>query len=118
MKAVAKIATIIGMVGSVIGGIALFAAELAGAGIVVIVLGCLFSWIGSLALYGFGELIEQVEKISYNTEKPPVSLVKNVEQEKTVKHIVAQSSKKTCPCCSHEVAQSDTVCKHCGQKLV
>lgn len=37
-------------------------------GIPVIVLGCLFSWIGSLFIYGFGQLIENTDVIRYNTQ--------------------------------------------------
>lgn len=38
-------------------------------GIVIIIIGCLSSWIGSFFAYGFGQLIENSEEIKKNTSK-------------------------------------------------
>ncbi len=38
------------------------------AGIIIIVLGCLGSWVGSFFAYGFGQLIENTDAIRSNTE--------------------------------------------------
>lgn len=38
-------------------------------GIVVIVFGCLMSWIGSFFAYGFGQLIENTDEIRKNTSR-------------------------------------------------
>lgn len=38
-------------------------------GIVIIIIGCLSSWIGSFFTYGFGQLIENSEEIKKNTSK-------------------------------------------------
>lgn len=39
-------------------------------GSIIIIIGSLASWLGSLCLYGFGELIEKVTVISENTRIP------------------------------------------------
>ncbi len=45
-------------------------------GLFVVLLGCLFSWVGSFCLYGFGELIEQITQIAENTK--PISVKKDI----------------------------------------
>ena len=63
IKAVAKIVTWIGIICSVLAGIGTGMAANNVAvgiisGIIVAVVGAVASWIGSLALYGFGQLVE------------------------------------------------------------
>lgn len=78
IKVLAKISCWLGMLGSVVVAIALFAASsnayrseeqttMIIAGIIVLIGGNLASWIGSFKLYGYGELIEQTTKIAYYT---------------------------------------------------
>ena len=57
IKAVAQVLTWIGIIGSVIGGLSMMNANFI-IGILTAVVGSLLSWVGSLALYGFGELVE------------------------------------------------------------
>ena len=57
IKAVAQVLTWIGIIGSVIGGLSMTSANFL-VGILIAVVGALLSWVGSLALYGFGELVE------------------------------------------------------------
>ncbi len=83
IKTLAKVLCWIGIVLSVITGIA---AMLSGnstitingnyavvspviSGIIVIIFGCLASWIGSFFAYGFGQLIENTDEIKKNTAK-------------------------------------------------
>ena len=80
----AKVLCWIGIILSVISGIAIMAGAASyntygyssssgGAniivGIITIVLGCLFSWIGSFFTYGFGQLIENTDYIRSNTQR-------------------------------------------------
>ncbi|MBE5787681.1 MAG: hypothetical protein E7324_09105, partial [Clostridiales bacterium] len=63
IKKLAVIVCWLGIVGSVIGAIALWASsnrynDMTGIGFAVLIGGCLFSWIGSFATYAFGELVE------------------------------------------------------------
>lgn len=77
IKVLAKVICWIGIILSVIGGIAIIAGGNAVrsygytygtggttlTGILVIVLGALGSWVGSLTLYGFGELVDRAMSI-------------------------------------------------------
>ena len=81
IKALAKILCWIGIVLSVISGIAAIAAGSSpvrvngsytyvsgpAVGITIIIFGCLASWIGSFFAYGFGQLIENTDEIRKNT---------------------------------------------------
>ena len=62
IKKIAEIYTILGIVVSVIWGITTMAISGIG-GLLVIVIGCLASWIGSFLLYGFGQLVENSDKL-------------------------------------------------------
>ena len=65
IKTLAKVLTVIGMILSIIWGIVEteFSVE---TGFAIIALGCLFSWVGSFLLYGFGELIDNTKEIANN----------------------------------------------------
>ncbi len=83
IKALAKVLCWIGIVLSVITGIAVMASGNSNitingsyaivspivSGIIVIVIGCLISWISSFFAYGFGQLIENTDEIRKNTSK-------------------------------------------------
>lgn len=58
LKTLAVVYSVIGIVASVIGCIALFATELVGAGFLVLIFGPIFSVITSYGLYAYGELTE------------------------------------------------------------
>ena len=83
IKVLAKVLCGIGIILSIISGIAVMASgnnrvAINGTyaiispviiGIVVIVFGCLMSWIGSFFAYGFGQLIENTDEIRKNTSR-------------------------------------------------
>lgn len=79
IKGVAQTFTVIGIIISVLLFIVLMipAGEAAREGsgtelifpFVVLIIGCLFSWLSSLVLYGFGQLIENTDTIARNIEK-------------------------------------------------
>ena len=61
IKTLAKVVCWIGIIGSVIAGIAMIATMGSVgvlSGLLTIVLGALLSWVGSFVLYGFGEMVE------------------------------------------------------------
>ena len=65
IKAVARVFCWVDIVLSLIVGIVMFAlSNLGGIGFVIIIVGCLGSWIGSFFTYGFGELIEKTTEIA------------------------------------------------------
>ena len=84
IKTLAKILCWVGIVLSVLSGVILMAsggesritvngsyAEVSPVlgGILIIVIGCLASWIGSFFAYGFGQLIENSDEIRMNTAR-------------------------------------------------
>ncbi len=81
IKAVAKVAAWLGIIASVVSGITMMSAgnlysygiDFGGLGVIggilVIVVGSVIAWLSSLALYGFGELIERTAEIAENTRR-------------------------------------------------
>ena len=68
IKKLAVILCILGMIGSVVYAIVCFSntskyEDLTLYGVLILVLGCLVSWISSFFVYGFGELIERTVSI-------------------------------------------------------
>jgi hypothetical protein len=82
IKALAKVVCWLGIIGSVIAGIAIIAGgasigyyyNMSGGsmiipGLLIMIIGSIASWAGSLALYAFGELGENTEAIRRELEK-------------------------------------------------
>jgi len=68
IKTLATSVCVIGIIASVIGAVALWASgnkynDTVLSGLIVLGVGCLVSWVGSFFAYGFGELIEQNNRI-------------------------------------------------------
>ncbi|MBR3824812.1 MAG: hypothetical protein IKJ39_06395 [Lachnospiraceae bacterium] len=65
IKTLASVITVIGIIASLILGCWMISAndDLALIGLLVMFLGSLVSWIGSFLLYGFGQLIENSDKL-------------------------------------------------------
>ena len=57
IKSVTVFFCVMGCVVSVLAGLVMLTNDAVGAGLATMVLGCAFSYIGSMAMYGFGELI-------------------------------------------------------------
>jgi len=74
LKGIAKAFCWIGIIGSIILAIVYFSisngnGDLITSGIIILIVGCLVSWVGSLATYGFGELIDRIISIDKKLEK-------------------------------------------------
>ena len=71
IKVLAEVVTWVGIVASVISGIVIMAndEDLMFIGFITALLGSLSSWISSLAFYGFGQLIENTDKIAELSKK-------------------------------------------------
>jgi hypothetical protein len=104
IKGLAQIVCWIGIIVSVIFGFALMD-EVGFGGIVAIILGSLFSWVGSFCLYGFGELIEKTTEIAKNTR------CSNTNHED-----ISNNNPKTqkCPHCGARYNIDDPQCPDCG----
>lgn len=65
IKSLAQVITWLGIIGSVIWGFVLMATDedLISAGLMIAVLGSLISWVSSFVLYGFGQLVENTDKL-------------------------------------------------------
>ena len=61
IKIVAQVITWIGILASLIGGIVIMALTESPSGFLVMIAGSLVSWLSSLTLYGFGQLIENTD---------------------------------------------------------
>ena len=96
IKALAQTLCWIGIVASVIGGMAAIASgeELAFIGLIIIIAGSLISWISSFAMYGFGELIDKVTAIERNTRdefgKSSAQSKTNYERINTLEKLCSQ----------------------------
>ena len=86
IKGLAIASTVIGIFASlVIGGLLIESI-----GILVIILGCIFSWIASLTLYGFGHLIEKVDIIANAQEKQHSTKENDLPEEEIKKELKPQ----------------------------
>lgn len=80
IKSLAQVVCWIGIIASVIGGIIVMAShsDAAATGLLIIAIGVVGSWVGSFALYGFGQLIENsdtlVEIAKHNALKDRVTI--------------------------------------------
>ena len=85
IKTVAQVVCWIGIICSVISGIVMMATDedLAFLGFMIIVIGSLISWVSSFTLYGFGQLIENSDKMvqskSIINDNTPIHQPKVVE---------------------------------------
>jgi hypothetical protein len=67
IKKLVKFETIVCCILFIIFAIRLFTQRMVFLGFVVLIFGCLLSWISSFLLYGFGELIDKTAEIAKNT---------------------------------------------------
>lgn len=72
IKILAQVVCWIGIACSVISGFVIMASDedMALLGLMIMIVGSLLSWVSSFTLYGFGQLIENTDKLVLNTEKP------------------------------------------------
>ena len=89
IKTLAVVTCFLGIISSVIVGLS----QLDHGGILILLLGCLGSWIGAFFIYGFGELIEQATITAENTTEIRSALrsLQPAPVAKTPKPTVAQN---------------------------
>ena len=145
IKMVATISAGIGIMISFVVGLVLFGFEKVGAGILVILFGGLFSWLGSLTWYGFGEIIELMQDSANNIKKTAdlavaealskvgdsennsalqqkirVSIIKDFQGEiETNEDFDCENiaALNECPCCFNIISSTEMECSYCGYKL-
>ncbi|MBQ7224930.1 MAG: hypothetical protein IJX06_05205 [Clostridia bacterium] len=135
IKGVAIICTIAGCILSIIYAINYWSNNLILEGFLTLLFGCLFSWIGSFVLYGFGELITQTTNIAKGNPKMQITNnhsssrkalttteepLANIATEATEEYELDKDNlpkKDECPCCFNKINPKDKVCSYCGYKL-
>ena len=85
-------------------------------GLLIIILGALFSWISSFCLYGFGELIERVVNIDEklkcsNNQKHSVPDDSTITTEQDI----FLEDTAFCPKCGADITNDSSVCHVCGE---
>lgn len=135
IKTVAQVICWLGIIGSIILGIATISEVDETLGILIILLGPLFSWISSFITYGFGQLIEnsdilveQGKKGEYTTSHI-VSSIKALSGEAkptataskksvvTAPNTVIEKPEKICPNCKQPISTDSAFCTKCGFNL-
>lgn len=103
IKVTAQIVCWVGIIISVILGLISFE----NGGIIVIILGSLLSWVGSFALYGFGQLIENTDIL--------------VELKKNENKSGSEETVTNCPHCHKRIAIPEgtvsPVCPWCKENI-
>ena len=127
IKVVAKVCTWIGIIGGAICGIVLLALDIIIAGIIVLIVAPIISWLSMFTLYGFGQLIDNSDIIVNLLSQP----AQQIEQENAKKKIKDSSIEDdeyiniACPQChnslsyhKYEFFQVDTlVCPYCSNEI-
>lgn len=105
IKGLTKLICWVGIIASVISGGAMLSNRYtATIGIIVMILGSLLSWVGSFLLYGFGELIDQVMRIS-----DMLSRTSGIIRDKSI------PTTWKCAHCGQENTSASAQCKACGK---
>lgn len=135
IKTTAVVVTVIGFIASVIGGIGIMAAHTSRnptifTGIGFLVGGCVGSWVGSFMLYGFGQLIEDLQEckgylytLTKNNESGDAPKIKSAllaGAESTRKQSASSmpSYPWICDRCGARNSSSATVCRDCGEQHI
>ncbi len=102
IKGFAQFLTWTGILFSVLAGLVLLGSTSGLSLLLYTPIGCLLSWLGSMILYGFGELIECTQRIAERLD-PPAG-------EETVHH-----EGWTCPHCGTKNLLGNAKCTSCGK---
>ena len=83
--------------------------------LIYFIVGFFFSWVSSLILYGFGELIEKATEIANNTQSKVNYLANgissSIKSDSTRSYLNPNYVNTVCPCCLEEVAVSKSEIK-------
>lgn len=105
IKTIAIIFFVLGLLGSLIGGIAMMDADEV-TGIIILLAGVVFSYISSLMLATFGEIAENTAAIARNTQN--LGAAPAAPQ---------QAAAPVCPTCGKPYAAGTKFCMGCGTPL-
>lgn len=143
IKGVANGITIFGIIVSIIGGILTMVSGNVFSGFLYMVIGFVLSWVVSLTLYGFGEIITNLNQISMDLKKQKqlsvakmLKDIKNIsvneekfqqvinsiikettEENLKTENDVNEPNENECPNCFFIISPDDTECPNCGYIL-
>ena len=133
IQILAILCTILGCLISVAGAIACWCLKLIWEGFLVLIGGCLLSWVGSFILYGFGELIVQTTNAAEGiqnlqmssdsqTSDTPNDTGRNGINDDTFRtdedlDPINMPNRDECPSCFSKIGPNDVECPYCGYKL-
>ena len=125
IKGVAMAIAVIGALSSIVAGVMMIDegngyhgnSTLVGLGWFFIIGGPILSWIGSMTLYGFGELIDKTQEIHWiMLQKSVTDKMDKVETQGY--HNANQKQRKTwvCPTCGYVNDISSMYCQNCSRQ--
>ena len=98
IKGVAKIITWMGIITSVISFLIILSTgddKLIGFGFIILIVGCIVSWLSSLTLYGFGQLIENSAIIAGNSPMNGIGNGKQSNQQTENKNVATLNDSRS-----------------------
>ena len=111
LKILAQVICVLGMIASLVYAIIIWSQKNQPStfwpGLLMLVAGCILSWVGSWILYGFGLIVERAEN-GYTISDKGIRLPDGGTMP-------AIWSTWTCPDCKTENPQSRAVCLNCGK---
>ena len=123
IKTLVKVVTWLGTIACCIIGFYFMSEDEAGIGFGILLGGSLAIWISGFVMYGFGQLVDNSDKLVKALVKTeasaPTAAVKEapkapVQPEKTEP---TPAQKSSCPNCGAHVAPGNAFCTSCGTKL-
>lgn len=118
IKSVAQLVTLIGILVSVISGIVVTVVD-SPIGLIIIVAGSIASWLLSLTLYGFGQLIENTDILVANSKRQETEYKSptTVQPATSIDSVNTPEPKHKwrCPKCGKMI--NDSTCPFCGNKV-
>lgn len=111
LMGVASVFTTLGIIASIIIGIIFLAEEEVLIGLIIIALGSFVSWLSSLALYGFGQLIDNTSVLVAQDRGAAMSRNYNANGEKAAPYVKRCTScgsalkGNLCPVCDRDVLE-------------
>ena len=122
IKSLAKVFFWIGVIGSAVSGIVMMTADdevMIVFGVLTIVFGIMFSWVGNFFIYGFGQLVENSDRMVQLLESGTVSTKRErkAESECAPQPKQAPKAAKAVPQPSEPGEEKEMACPHCAQQL-
>lgn len=120
IKTLATVLCAIGIIVSVITGFSLLMAlsntGLGFIGLIIMIVGSLFSWISSFFIYGFGQLIDNTATMTDNNASQTQTASAPISTPSYFKADAVNEHKWTCKKCGSSWSNSTAFCCSCGEK--